>query len=145
MHIYFLWSFNKKFNDTYINLLSILGNLPWSLNYPLFCKQHFSKQCQTETGKKLRKTKQHLEAEHSLFKNYLLSSSTISSKDNRRYSKKCGKEKCVCRDDVIWLITKKRKWKWKMKWKMKNRSQIYDIHRTRPMDTNILNIKCILV
>ena len=55
------------------------------------------------------------------------------------------KREVLCRDDVIWLITKKRKWKWKMKRKMKNRSQIYDINRTRPMDTNILNIKCILV
>ena len=35
------------------------------------------------------KAKQHSEAELLQFENYSLSSSTLSSKNNRRYSKKC--------------------------------------------------------
>ena len=41
------------------------------------------------------KAKQHPEAELSLFENYSLSSFTLSSKNNRRCSKKCTKEKSV--------------------------------------------------
>ena len=37
------------------------------------------------------KAKQHPEAELSLLENFLLSSSALSSKNNRRYSKKCTK------------------------------------------------------
>ena len=47
------------------------------------------KQRQAEIGKKLGKAKQHPEAEYSPFDNYSLSSSTLSFKNNRRYSKKC--------------------------------------------------------
>ena len=62
----------------------------------------------------------------------------LSSKDNRRYSKKCAKNKCVCFNDVIWSMAMK------MRLKMKNRSQGYDINRPRPrMGPNILNIKCV--
>ena len=38
------------------------------------------------------KAKQHAEAELLLLENYVVSSSTLSSKDNRRYSKKCAKK-----------------------------------------------------
>ena len=46
-------------------------------------------------AKKQAKAKQHPDAELLLFENYLLSLSTLSSKNNRRYSKKCAKNKCV--------------------------------------------------
>ena len=47
------------------------------------------------------KTKQHPEAELLLFENYSLSSSTLSFKNNRRYSKKCRKIRCVCFNEVL--------------------------------------------
>ena len=46
------------------------------------------------------KAKQHPETEHLLFENYSLFSSKQSSKNNRRYSKQCTKNKCVCFNDV---------------------------------------------
>ena len=60
-----------------------------------------------------------------LLKNYVLSSFTLSSKDNRRYSKKCPKNKYVYLNENIWLMAKK------MRLKMKNRSSRYDINRPR--------------
>ena len=47
----------------------------------------FFKQCQAEIGKKAI-GKQHPEGEYLLFKKYSYSSSTLSSKNNRTYSKK---------------------------------------------------------
>ena len=47
------------------------------------------------------KTKQHPEVELLLFENYLLSSSTLSYKNNKRYSEKCTKSKGVYFDEVI--------------------------------------------
>ena len=61
-----------------------------------------------------------------LFENYSLSSSKLSSKNNKRYSKKYTKNKCVCFNEVIWLMAMK------MRLKMKNRSNIYDINGPRP-------------
>ena len=43
---------------------------------------------------------QNAEAELLLFENYLLSSSKLSSKNNRRYSKECTKNKYVCLNEV---------------------------------------------
>ena len=61
-----------------------------------FDKQHFYKQHQAETGKKnCAKAKQHPETELLLFGNYLVSSSMLSSQNNRTYSKKCAKKQ-VC-------------------------------------------------
>ena len=57
-----------------------------------FYKRHFYKQRQPEIDKNQEKAKQHPEAELLLFENFLLSSSTSSSKNYRRYSKKCTKE-----------------------------------------------------
>ena len=71
------------------------------------------------------KAKQHPEAELSLFENYLLFSSSLSPKNNTKYSKKCTKIKYVCLNEVIRLMAMK------MRLKMKNRSHIYDINRTR--------------
>ena len=61
------------------------------------------------------KVKQHAETELLLLENYVVSSSTLSSKDNRRYSKKCAKNKYVYLNENIWLMAKK------MRLKMKNR------------------------
>ena len=55
-----------------------------------------------------------------------LSSSSLSSKNNTRYSKKCIKNKSVCLNEVIWLMTMK------AILKMKNRSHRTDIDRPRP-------------
>ena len=46
------------------------------------------------------KAKEHPEAEILLFENSL-SSSTLSSKNKRRYSKKCANNKYVCLNEVI--------------------------------------------
>ena len=42
-------------------------------------------------AKKQVKAKQHVEAEFLQLENYVHSSSTLSSKDNKRYYKKCAK------------------------------------------------------
>ena len=47
-------------------------------------------------AKNQAKAKQHHETELSLFENYSLSSSTLSSKNKRGYNKLCTKDKCVC-------------------------------------------------
>ena len=56
-----------------------------------FYKQHFYKQPQAEIGKGQAKAKLQPEGELLLFENYSLSSSTLSSRNNGRYSKKCTK------------------------------------------------------
>ena len=52
-------------------------------------------------AKNLAKAKQNVEAELLLLENYVVSSSTLSSKDNRRCSKKCAKNKHVYLNVVI--------------------------------------------
>ena len=52
-------------------------------------------------AKNQAKAKQHLEAELLLFRNYSLSSSTLSSKNNKRYSETCAKNKYVCFHVII--------------------------------------------
>ena len=47
------------------------------------------------------KAKQHLETEILLFENYLLFSSVLPSKNNRRYSKEGVKNKYVLLNEVI--------------------------------------------
>ena len=70
-----------------------------------------------------------------LSENYSFSSCTLSSKINRRYSKRRTKNKYVCLIEIIWLMTMK------MRLKMKNRSHIYDIYRPRPRHGHKYN-KC---
>ena len=83
--------------------------------------------------------KQHPEAELLLFKNYSLSLSRYHPK-LMRHSKNCTKKNCDCCNEIIWLITLK------MKVKMKDKSDRYDIYRTRQdMVTNKLNVKCVSV
>ena len=91
----------------------------------------------SNAGLKLGKIKQKLSITLRLnlllFENYSLFSCTLSSssKSNRRYSKKCTKNKYVFLNEVIWLMTMK------MRLKMKNRSHRYSI--------NMLTIKCVSV
>ena len=60
--------------------------------YTLVYKQHFYKQHQAEIGKNQANAKQHPEAERLTFENFSHSSSTLSSKKNRTYSKKSAKK-----------------------------------------------------
>ena len=60
-----------------------------------FSKQQFNKQRQAEIGRTQANAKQHPWTELLLFENYLLSSSTLSSKNKRRHSKKCTKNNYV--------------------------------------------------
>ena len=60
-----------------------------------------SRNARLKLAKNQAKAKQHPEAELLLFENFSLSSSTLSSKNNRRYSKKCTKNKCFCLNEVI--------------------------------------------
>ena len=89
-------------------------------------------------AKNKAKAKQHPEAESFSFENYLLSSSTLPS-ENNRYSKKCTKNNCDCFIDVIWLVAMK------MRLKMKYRSQGYDNRLRSRHKTNILNIICLSI
>ena len=60
-----------------------------------------------------------------LFENYSLSSSMSSPISNLRCSKECGKTKCVCFNEIIWLIIMK------IRLEIKKRSHRYDLNRTR--------------
>ena len=79
-------------------------------------------------GKNQAKAKQHPEAEFLLFEFLSLSLSTLSSKNNSRYSKKCSKNNYFCLNEVTWLITMK------ARLKMKNKSYKYNINRLKPRD-----------
>ena len=93
------------------------------------------------------KAQQIPEAELLLFENYSLSSSTLSPTNNRRYSKKCIKNKHACLNEIIRWMTMK------MRLKMKNISHTYDINRPRlrhghiytkyKMCLNIMMVICI--
>ena len=87
-------------------------------------KQNFYWKKQAEIDQKNQaKAKLHNETELLLFENYLLSSSTLSSKNFRAYSKTCAKKQ-VCLFvyyEIIWLII--------MKMKENNRSHRCDINR----------------
>ena len=74
-------------------------------HYTLFYEQHFYEQ--------------HHAKKTSLF------SFKLSSKNNKKCSKKCLKNKCVCFREIIWLILMK------MKMKMKHISHRHDINRHR--------------
>ena len=62
--------------------------------------------------------KQHPKAELLLFENYSHSSSTLSFKNNRTYSKKKKKNKCFCIHEIIRLIIN---WRWRWKWNIDHR------------------------
>ena len=56
--------------------------------YTLFYKQHLYKQRQAELAKNQANAKQHPDAKLLLYENHSHSSSTLSPKNNRTYSKK---------------------------------------------------------
>ena len=102
-------------------------NEPWFSVFSRFSNMLHTLFCLSSTfisNTKLKLAKQHPEAELLLFENYLLSSSTLRSKNNRAYSKKCAKKQ-VCLfvyfNAIIWLII--------MKVKKKGRSHKHDINR----------------
>ena len=72
------------------------------------------------------KAKPHSEADLLLFGSHSFSSSSLSSKNDKTYSKKCAKNKCGCFNKIIWSIIMK------MKIRRKNRSHKYYINRPRP-------------
>ena len=78
-----------------------------------------------KVAKNQTKVTQYPEAKLLLFEDYLLFSTTLSSKSNKVYSKIVQNSKCVCFNEIISLIIMK------MKMKMKKRSQRYDINRLR--------------
>ena len=63
--------------------------------HTFFISNTFISNARLKLKKNQAKTKQHADAELLLFENYVHSSSTLSSKDNRRYSKECAKKKYV--------------------------------------------------
>ena len=97
--------------------------------YVFLYKQHFYKQHEVEIGQKnWTKDKQYPEAELLLFENYLLSSSTLSSKNNRAYSKECAKKQVcllVCFNEIVWLIIMK----------VKNKNRPHKCYIYRPTST----------
>ena len=89
-------------------------------------KQHFSKQRQAKIGKNQAKPTQHPETELLLLGNYSLSSPTLSSRNNRRYSQKYKKAST----SVL------------LRLKAKSRSYRYDINRPRPSHGHKHCVKC---
>ena len=67
------------------------------LKYTLFfISNTFISNTRLKLAKLQAKLKQNSEAELLLFENYSLSLSALPSKNNRKYPKKCTKNKCVC-------------------------------------------------
>ena len=100
-------------------------SLKWYTRF--FISNTFISNTRLNLTKNQEKAKQHPEAELWLIENYSLSSSTSSSKNNRRYFQKCTKNEEVCLNEVIWLMTIK------MRLEMKNRSHRNDINRLRSL------------
>ena len=72
-----------------------------TINASLY-KQDFYQQHQAvKFAKNQEKAKQDPEAEQFLFENYLLSSPTLLSKDNRKYSRKCTKNYLKCLQKMV--------------------------------------------
>ena len=87
------------------------------------------------------KAKQHPKVELVQFENYSLCSSELPSKNNKRYSKKMCKNKCISVLIVLcgWL-RRKSGWKWKV-----DHIDKIKIDLDIDMDTNILNVKCVTI
>ena len=94
-----------------------------------FISNTFISNDRLKLAKKQANAKQHPEAELLLFENYSHSSYTLSSKNNRTYSKKNNqKNKFVFIHNIHEII---RLIIMEMKMKMKSRSHRYDINRSR--------------
>ena len=88
-----------------------------------FISNTFINNARLKLAKNQANAKQHSEAElwFWLFENYSHFSFTLSSKNNRTYSKNKQKNKYVCIREIIQLIKKMKK---------KNQSHRYDINKT---------------
>ena len=82
--------------STYVYSNSKVNNV-----HAFFISNTFISNTRLKLAKNQAKAKQHPEAEFLLFENYSFSSSTLSSKSNGRFSKKCTRNKCVCFNEVI--------------------------------------------
>ena len=92
--------------------------------HAFFYKQHFYMQRWDTIWENIKhKLINTLRLNFPYLKIYMRSSSTLSYESN---SKNCAKNKYVCFNDVIWLMTMK------MRLKIKNRSQRHDINWPRP-------------
>ena len=69
--------------------------------HAFFISNTFISNVRLKLAKNQAKAKQNHEAEHLLLENYLLSSSKLSSKNDKRYSKKSTKNKHFCLIEVI--------------------------------------------
>ena len=69
--------------------------------HAFFISDTFISNARLNLAKNQAKAKQQAEAEPLLFENSLLSSSTLSSKNSRRHSKKCSKSKYLCLNVLI--------------------------------------------
>ena len=69
-----------------------------------FISSTFISNARLKLAKNQTNTKEHPEVGLFLFENYSLSSSTLLSKNKRRYSKKCIKNKYVYLNKVVWLM-----------------------------------------
>ena len=66
-----------------------------------FISNTFISKTRLKLVKNRANAKQHAEAERLLLENYVVSSSTLLSKDSERYSKKCAKNKYAYLNEVI--------------------------------------------
>ena len=102
-------------------------------NTSFFISNIFINNANLKLAKNQANAKDHLEAELLLFENYLSSSSTFLSKNNRTIKNK-QKNKCACIHEIILVIILK----------MKNRSHRYDIDRIRSWHCHTLKYKTFL-
>ena len=70
-------------------------------NTGIFLNNTFISNARLKLAKNQAKAKHHPEAEPLLFENYSLSPFTLSSKNYRRYSKRCTKNKYVYLNEAI--------------------------------------------
>ena len=79
-----------------------------------FISNTFISNARLKLAKNRANAKQYPKVELWLFENYSHSSSTLSSKNNRTYSKNKQKNKCVCIHEIMRLIIMKMKMKKKI-------------------------------
>ena len=68
--------------------------------YACFISNSFTSNNMLKLTKTQSKAKQHPEVKFLLFANCLLSSFTLSSKNDRACSKKCAKDRSICFNDI---------------------------------------------
>ena len=113
--------------------------------HTFFISNTFIRKARLKLAKNHTSAMQHPEAGVLLFESYLCSSSSLSSKNIRTYSKKWAKNNCVCIHEITRLTIMK------MKMKMKNRSHNLDLDMDTKialnlgMDTKIGNIESVSV